>query len=100
MNDDELLKMDVPDIGKKVVSIPVEQVMEAMESLELELKEMYLAISIPLEDAINRVRNLHKDDEGYCSGCCIAEDNPNQPGLAAPSVYPCPTIKALEGIEE
>lgn len=52
-----------------------------------------------LEQTVQRVRDLHKEDEGYCSGCFVAEDDPNQPGIAVPSVYPCDTIKALDGNE-
>ena len=39
----------------------------------------------PLQDAIERVRELHRNIDGYCSGC----DTPTE--------YPCETIEALDG---
>lgn len=59
------LDMNVPEIGKKVESIPVEQVMEAMQSLETELKEFYASQALDLEDAIQRVRELQRKFEIY-----------------------------------
>jgi hypothetical protein len=48
----------------------------------------------PLQDAIQRVRELHKEmngpaDDLTCSACAVDELNYPE--------YPCPTIKALEG---
>ena len=87
------LDMNVPEIGKKIESIPVDRVMEAMQSLETELKEFYASQALDLEDAIQRVRDLHVPITlglyiGHCRVCEIKDE---------PIEYPCPTIKALDG---
>ena len=48
-----------------------------------------------LQQAIERVRELHKEDNtGYCE-LCTAIATPD--GSDYLSKYPCPTIKALDG---
>jgi hypothetical protein len=51
-------------------------------------------VSKPLQDAIQRVRDLHREisgpaDDLTCSECAVDELNYPE--------YPCPTIKALDG---
>lgn len=69
----------------------------ADELFELLLKEadramVYFNSEIELEESIQRVRELHKQsDDGGCIGCGIDSD------WEWSKVYPCPTIKALDG---
>lgn len=90
------LDMNVPEIGKKIESIPVEQVMEAMQSLETELKEFYASQALDLEDAIARVRELHKQIDGIgVKVCAVCIDD--RMYWTEQTNYPCDTIKALDG---
>ena len=41
-----------------------------------------------LKNAIERVRELHKNNNGRCNECV---------GAVVMEIYPCPTIKALDG---
>jgi hypothetical protein len=77
------LEMNVPEIGKKVESIPVTQVMEAMQSLEAELKEFYSLEMHRINDSLTRVVALHKSIEDHCDHC--------------DTLYPCDTVKSING---
>jgi len=43
-----------------------------------------------LQDAIERVRALHRPDEGECDNCHIEDSGRFEP-------HPCPTLRALDG---
>jgi len=51
------------------------------------LEEVAVALS-KANESIERVRELHKDNNGRCSECV---------GAVLMEIYPCPTIKALDG---
>lgn len=53
----------------------------------------------PLQEAIERVRELHKpNDYNECAHCLAMTEEGGHDNLCLPTVaYPCPTIKALDG---
>jgi hypothetical protein len=50
-----------------------------------------------VEEAVERVRNLHMESNGKCLQCTEAETGGDEKWIEWHSVdYPCPTIRALE----
>jgi hypothetical protein len=58
---DPVLSSNVPEIGKKVDSIPVTDVMTAMAQLEQELKEFFLLEAATMQDRIDGVYEIVKE---------------------------------------
>lgn len=85
---DPIVSGNVPEIGKKVDSIPVVDVMTAMAQLEQELKEFFLLEAATMQDRIDAVYALHKsiniNGEDKCEEC-------------SDELYPCCTIEILNG---
>jgi hypothetical protein len=51
----------------------------------------FQAIANELQEAIDRVRELHKEHDGYCGYCRYYFDG----AVELSARYPCKTIKAL-----
>lgn len=59
----------------------------------------FIAKMAELEEAIERVKEMHaKDYDNSCLTCIKAYDY--EEGLPIYEEYPCPTIKALDGEQE
>ena len=65
---------------------------DGFKIIDLDTIKKVLLIANKQADAIQRVRELHKDNGwGECSACWEGDDP------AYPVELPCPTIKALDG---
>ena len=77
------------------------QLANAEVAYQKQLQGNLVELNRQLSEAIMRVRELHQPIQLYetlhCEGCESVSFDNSTDGVFPPTLYPCPTIKALDG---